>query len=348
MASSVTKGAPLLPEGGAAPVPDDDVVRDAGRRRPLVWIAQYGLIVAFVAMLVAFSLARPQAFPTWDNAIAIVSLAAPLLMLGIVVTIPMIIGDFDLSVTQVTQFAGALALYGMQNHGWSTPLAVVAAVAAGVAFGCLNGILVATTGISAFILTLAVGSVAMGAETAIAGDSLPGTDVPASYLTLARSEIGPIPVSVVIVAACGVALWFFTQHLVWGRSVRAIGGSMAAARLAGINVRATRVLGFVIVGLGAAVAGVLMTSQSGAYYAGAAGGLLLPAYTGVFIGATVGPSGQFNVPGSCFGIIFMATLTTGLTMIDTPAWTNNVISGVVLATAVLLTRLTRSGRTAHA
>ena len=82
-----------------------------------------------------------------------------------------------------------------------------------------------------------------------------------------------------------ILLWFVTEHTVIGRYMAAIGGNPEAARLSGIRVEVVRLIGFVIVGLGAALAGVILTAQAQQYYANAATGYLLPAYAGVFLGA---------------------------------------------------------------
>ena len=84
-----------------------------------------------------------------------------------------------------------------------------------------------------------------------------------------------------------IILWYVTRHSVLGRRMAAVGGNQEAARLSGINVERMRTAGFIIVGIGAAVAAVIITSQAASDYADAATGLLIPAYAGVFLGAAV-------------------------------------------------------------
>jgi ribose transport system permease protein len=127
--------------------------------------------------------------------------------------------------------------------------------------------------------------------------------------------------------------------------MEAVGGNPEAAYLSGVNVRLTRAIGFCVVGLGAALAGIILTSQAASYYSESASGLLLPTYAAVFIGASTLKDGQFHVWGSVVGVLFMATLQTALTTLNQPAWLSNVIQGALLIAAILLTRLGRSLRT---
>jgi hypothetical protein len=96
----------------------------------------------------------------------------------------------------------------------------------------------------------------------------------------------------------------------------AIGGNQEAARLSGIKVEIVRMLGFVIVGLGAALAGIILTSQAQSYYANAATGYLLPAYAGVFLGAATLRANQFHILGTFLGVLFMQTIQTGLIILN--------------------------------
>jgi ribose transport system permease protein len=119
----------------------------------------------------------------------------------------------------------------------------------------------------------------------------------------------------------------------------AIGGNTEAARLAGVRVEHVRVIGFAIVGLGAALAGLVLTSQGGQAYPNAAIGLLLPAYAGCFIGAATLRPGVFHAWGTYFGVLFMATIQTGLIVMNYRAFSTNLIQGTVLILAVLLSRI---------
>ena len=134
-------------------------------------------------------------------------------------------------------------------------------------------------------------------------------------------------------------LWFVTEHTVIGRYMAAIGGNAEAARLSGIRVEIVRMVGFVIVGLGAALAGIILTAQAQQYYANAATGYLLPAYAGVFLGAATLRANQFHILGTFIGVLFMQTIQTGLIIMNYSAYLANIIQGAILIAAVLLSRV---------
>lgn len=124
-----------------------------------------------------------------------------------------------------------------------------------------------------------------------------------------------------------------------GRYMYAVGGNPEAARLAGIDVRRLRLIGFIAVGLSSVVVGILGVAQSGTSIPRQFDGLLLPAYASVFLGASVFKPGKFNVAGTVVGCLFLRTIKVGLLSwgLDT-AWIN-ITQGTILVFAVLLGKL---------
>jgi ribose transport system permease protein len=315
---------------------------DSGGGRRFEWgsaqtLARVGLVGAYAAIVIGFSLARPDSFPTFENFASILDLAAPLILLAVALTLPMIMGDFDLSFAAIAQLAGAVALFTINDVGVAG--AVALALGVGLVVGTINGTLVSWTGISAFILTLGVGSIATGIESAVSGGRNLGLDLPEGYLAIERTKALGLTLPVLIVIGVAIVLWWITRQTVFGRAVHAIGGSPEASYLAGLRVKLTRVIAFAFVGVASGFAGVILTASSASYYPNIAQGLLLPAYAAVFIGAAVGSRGQFNIFGTCFGVLFMSTISAGLTMTSQPEWTTNVIWGALLLGAILMTRL---------
>jgi ribose transport system permease protein len=95
----------------------------------------------------------------------------------------------------------------------------------------------------------------------------------------------------------------------------------------------------VVVGLAAAVVGVLISSQSGAYSPSPGLSFLLPAFAAAFLGSAVFRPGEFNIPGTVIGVLFLGVIQTGLTMLNLETYVINLVQGGVLISAVLLSRL---------
>lgn len=308
-----------------------------GRNRLWARLGRVSILALFLAMVVVFSVLKPKYFPTFDNTKAILDQAAILAVLGAGLTVVLVLGDFDLSFDANAALSGAVAVQVMVHLHAPTGVGILAGVFTGVLIGVANGTLVAFGRAPAFIGTLAMASVAAGIESWLTNDATI-YGVPNSYLNIATDNLVGIPVfiwlSIVVVALVAALL----KQTVYGRHVHAVGSNPAAASAAGIRTREVRWAGFVVLGALAGLAGVMITSQAGGSAPGEQAGLLLPTYTAAFLGASALGTGQFNAIATYFGVVFIGTLSTGLTMLAQPAWEANVITGLVLVGAVLVAR----------
>ena len=302
--------------------------RRSGRETAEMILAKYGVLIAFVVMIVVFSLARSGSFPTWENAKSILTAAAPMFVIAGGLTVILVMQDFDLSFGAMIGLAAGAAVTLMANDGWSWPMALIAALLFGIAAGAVNGFLISYLGGPSFIITLAMGTVLTGVEFALTDQTTIFSGVAQGYTDIGQNSFLGLNNMVWIAAVIEV-----------GRYMYAIGGNPEAARLAGIRTRFLRLLGFVVVGLAAAVVGVLISSQSGAYSPSAGLSFLLPAFAAAFLGSAVFRPGEFNIPGTVIGVLFLGVIQTGLTMLNLETYVINLVQGGVLISAVLLSRL---------
>lgn len=300
-------------------------VRDVAER--------WSLPGAFLAAIVFFSVAKPETFLTLDNARAILDDTSVLAVLAVGVTAVLVIGEFDLSVGFVVGLAAAAGVGAMAFRGWPVWAAVVVALAAGAIAGLANGVAVAYVRIPSFVATLAIGSIAAAGELAITKTSI-FEDIPPSYLDIALTRVGTIPLRAIIAAAVVLLFFVILRATVFGRHASSIGDNPAAAVLAGVSVARVRVAAFLLAGLTAGLAAVLVTSSAGSYYPNPGTGYLLPAYAAAFLGLSLGSGLRFNVLGSYLGVLLLGTVTTGLTMMNQPSWVAALVQGVVLIVAV--------------
>ncbi len=304
-----------------------------------VFASKYGLLVAFFASILAFSLVRSESFPTGRNAESILTLAAPSLIIAVGLTVVLVMQDFDLSFGAMIGLAGGASTAFMVNNGWPWGLAVIVILGFGVAAGILSGYMVAYLGGSSFIITLAMGTVLTGVEFALSNQDTVFSGFPQGYVDIASNEFLGLSNQIWIAAAIGLLIWLLLDRTEIGRYMYAIGGNPEASRLSGIRVNPVRVLGFVIVGVTAAVVGILLTSQSGSYAPNGGIAYLLPAFAAVFLGAAVFRPGEFNIPGTVIGVLFLGVIQTGLIMLDFETYMINLVQGGILITAVLVSRL---------
>jgi ribose transport system permease protein len=312
------------------------------RRLPLsvgVFFQRYGVLIAFLLIIIFFSAEKSSAFPTMDNLRAVLAGAAALTVLAAVLTVPMIMGDFDLSVGYHTQVLGAIVVTLMAFDGYATGSAILVTLAIGAGLGLLLGALIAWSKVSAFVITLGAGILFQGIELRLSGGKTIFDGLSPSFVSLASHKFLGFTLPVWIALATCIALWYVTRHTVLGRYMAAVGGNQEAARLSGVNVERMRTAGFLIVGIGAGVAAIIITSQAASAYPNSASGLLIPAYAGVFLGAAVLRPGEFHIWGTLIGVLFMSVIQNGLTLMNYSASTTDIIQGAVFIGAVLMSRI---------
>jgi len=346
MSTSVSAQTPedAAADSGRTPEPPRSVWQGRIAGLPL---RQVLLVGSFFAICIFFTIAEPDGFLTEENLKNLVNDLPVIGMLAISVTVVLVLGEFDLSVPNVAALCGVIVALLTAHKGFDSGIVVWIAVLLGLlaatAAGTVNGLAVGYGRASAFVVTLAVGSIAAGLELLIQGrielgaTQIARLDLPTSLLELSDTKIWDLELAVVVLLVVAVVVGIVMVHSPWGRHVQAIGGNETAARLAGIAVRRTKVIAFVIAGLLAGVAGMLFTARQG-YFANSMTAFLLPAYAAAFFGAAAVGRRGFSVPATLFGALYLSTLANGLRVMNEPLWVISVVQGGVLFITVLIAR----------
>ena len=188
---------------------------------------------------------------------------------------------------------------------------------------------------NSFIMTLAMATILTGVEYAFTGQAVVFQGVAPGYVHIAANSWLGINNQVWIALVVALVIWILLDATEIGRFMYAIGGNQEAARLSGIRTRTLRVAGFVIVALTAAMVGILLSS-SGSGYTLTPASTCPAAYAGAFLGAACFRPGEFNVPGTVVGVLFLGTIGTGLTLLNLQTYLINLVQGTILIVAVLL------------
>ena len=341
MTEGASRASDLEPRDGAAGAADR---RRAHMDRLSSIVARYGLLLAFGAMILAFSLAKPDAFPTTANAKSILTAAAPALIVAAGLTVPLVMQDFDLSFGAMIGLAGGAAVVLQSQDDWAWGLALLVALGLGLAAGATSGFLVAYLGGSSFIITLAMGTVLVGLEYVFTDQTTIFAGVSQGYIDIGQGEFLGLNNQVWIAAGIAIVLWVLLDQSELGRYMYAIGGNPEAARLSGVRIRRIRLTGFVIVALCAAIVGILLTAQGASSVPNTGTAYLLPAFAAVFLGSAVFRPGEFNIPGTVVGVLFLGVIQTGLTMLQLETFVINLVQGAILIIAVLVSQLGQRAR----
>jgi ribose transport system permease protein len=315
-------------------------------KRPIDWtafISQSGTVLILLASIIFFTI-QDERFLTLGNLRTTLATGAPLMIVALGLTVVLVMGDFDLSISGMFSLGGAIIVVLIVNHGWGWGWAVLAALAFAVVVGLVNGTLIAYLGTSSFITTLATGIVLIGIEFALTdGRFVTGAGkIPDSYRDLGigtpESWVG-FASPVWIAAALALVLWVLLAKTEIGRYMYAIGGNPEAARLSGIPTRRLRTLGFIVVAVVCVIGAMTQTARTASSIPNSGASLLLPAYAATFLGAAMSRRGQFNIPGTVLGVLFLQVIQSGLTFMGYNEDVQNIAQGTILIGAMLLSRL---------
>lgn len=312
---------------------------DARRRDPVAIAKRvrdrYAALIGFAIMVAVFWAMEPDTFGTWENFKAILTQAAPTVILAVGLTVVLTTAAYDLSFTGVIALASIAGVLLMRDSGANAFAAIVVTLLVGAGAGLMAGALVALERASSFIVTLALGTVFSAIAVGLS-DGQNITDMTEGYLNLTLNSVLGIPNAVVIALVVAVAAWALLRFTVFGRQAQSIGSNQHAARLAGIRIAVTRTGAFLVMGVCAAIAAVLLTSSTGGFNPSIGAGLFIPPFVAAFFGMAVLAARRFNVFGTVVGALFIGTLQTGLVIIGTEAWVGNVVVGVALLVILLV------------
>lgn len=302
------------------------------------FLGRYALVFVLAALIVVFSLLRPDTFFTTGNFQSILTTEAVLVILALGVILPLAAGEFDLSVAAVLGFTAGLLAHLTTDLGWSVVPALGLTLVAALAIGAVNGLFVVRFGVNSFITTLGIGTVVGGLALAIFGAETIG-GIPTSFTNPFREELFGLQVPVYLALVLALVIWFFLEHTPGGRHLFFTGEGREAARLAGVRVNRIR-FGALVASAGFAwLAGVVLAAQTGAAQASYGNPFLLPAFAAGFLGATTIKIGRQNAWGTVVAVYLLAVGTTGLQLLGAADWVDDVFNGSALVLGVALARL---------
>jgi ribose transport system permease protein len=305
------------------------------------WI---GLILA--GLIIVFAALEYNSFVSSSNARNIATDAAVLLVLAVGMTYVIITAGIDLSVGAVLVFSGVVAVKLMNavgGNGWGTILlGVVAALGSGLAWGVLNGFLVAKARIPALIVTLGTLGMSLGAALLITG-GVDERDVPLKLIdTIGTGRLfDQVPYLVIIAFAVAIVFGVILAATRFGRNTYAIGSSEEAARRAGIAVDRHLIKVYALAGTLSGLAGFLNVARFSTTTIGGHNTDNLQAIAAVVIGGTSLFGGIGTVLGSVFGVFIPAVLQNGFVITGVQPFWQQVAVGAVLIGAVYLDQLRR-------
>lgn len=241
-----------------------------------------------------------------------------------------LLGHIDLSIPW-TLTAAAMTATAIGGD-----MAVPTALAVGVAVGLVNGIGVAWLRIPSMIFTLGVDTVLRGLMVAQTGGFAPQDTATPLMVFLAKERLLGIPAAIFVWAAVSLAIVVILTRTGFGRAIYATGSREAAAYLSGIRTRWVILGAFVVSGVCAAIAGILLAGYSAKAYQGMGNVYLLPAIAAVVLGGTHILGGRGRYVGTLIGVILIVLLNSVLSIMQMPEAGRQIIYGGVIIAMLLV------------
>ena len=290
---------------------------------------------AAIILLIIFAAFASDVFLTQRNIVNISRqiVTNGFLSLGMLIVIRT--GGIDLSVGSVLAFAGLLAT-GLQAE-MHFSVAILVALAMGVVVGAINGWLIANFNLQPFIVTLATMGSLRGLLYVYADTPRYPADE-AFRALIGGAFLGPVPVNFILFAIAVPIVWFYLEHTVSGRAAYALGVNKEAVRLAGVNVRKHLISAYVICGLFAAIAGVLLASRLGIAQPSVGVGYELDAIAAVVIGGGLLGGGGGTAAGVVGGVLALAVVDNVLNLFNVDSYYQQLLKGLIILVAVLARR----------
>ncbi|MFO1055886.1 MAG: ABC transporter permease [Dongiaceae bacterium] len=330
------------------------------------------LLVLAVILAILMALA-PNAFLGWRTYISVLINYEPQLICALGLTLVIAAGEIDLSFPSVITLSSLIfaAFYRFDNVFWLSWLAdgrspeeikalqaqlcwvgAAAALGVGALAGWINGVLVARVGIPSIIATLATAFIFRGLAVFLAsGRQFALRDFNQTWLwqittgrlfthlfngdVVLRKPDG-LPIQAVIVVALAVLLWFILNRHRFGEALLFIGDNANVARVVGIDVRATRVKLFTLMGALAGLAGMFLTMETENFTTTQGQASLLVVIAAVFIGGTSIFGGSGTIAGSYIGLLIVVMLQIGMVALGLGGDVADMVIGVVFVLAVSL------------
>ena len=248
-------------------------------------------------------------------------------------------GGIDLSVGSVAAAAGVTAVQ-LANLGLPVIVCVLVALLLGVAVGFVNGLVVANTDLPPFIITLSTQITVRGISYILTGGQ-PSQCSNESFNMLGSGSLLGLPIPVLIVIAAMIILFFVMNRTCFGRHVYAVGGNRESARYAGVNVKWVQIRVFLISGLTAALAGVVLAARLYSGQPNVGEGFERDAIAASVLGGTSMGGGVGTLGGTVIGVLIIGVLNNGMNLLRIDTYWQYVVKGVVILGAVYMDYIKR-------
>lgn len=304
-----------------------------------ILLAENTAIITLILLIITLSILSPR-FLSVNNALTIAQQVAEIGLIALPLAFLVMSGSIDLSVGAVASL-GAVTSGLVSSETDNLWLGIAAGLAVGAVTGAINGLLVAYAGLNPLVVTLGFMSVWGGLALFLtSGKTVTG--FPADARALSSFHLGPLSFQMIVLIAAAALAWFVLNRRPFGRQVLATGGNAKAAYLMGVNVRWVHLRLFLVTGVCAALAGILVSMKLQAAAPTMGTGMEFSALTVVLLGGVAFEGGKGKVSGVIAGLFFVGALRNGLVILGVSQFLQTVFVGLTLILAISLDKTIQS------
>ncbi len=302
-----------------------------------------GLLLAILIVVAVVNANLAPAYLSLNNQINLFQLSIEKIIVALAMTFIIINGEIDLSVASVMGLAACVVAV-LFDQGVPMEFAIVIALLTGAICGAFNGFWVAYVGLPSLAVTLA-GMIGFRGVARILIEDRSIGGFPVWFTTLGQQPLlGPFPLSLILFALLFMLAFVVLQYSGVGRLVYIVGHNAAVARYSGIDVPRLKLGLFIVSGLVAALAGVLLAARLGAVRGNTADGFELDIITMVLLGGVSIFGGVGNLAGVGLSILVILNLRNGMSLLNVTGNVQTGVVGMLLILSVLLPNLIQMAR----
>lgn len=301
------------------------------------------LLLAILIVTIIINIAQSPNYLGVGNIVNLFQLHIEKIIVALVMTFIIINGEIDLSVASIMGLS-ACVLARLFELGVPLPIGMLVALLVGALCGAFNGFWVAYVGLPSLAVTLAGLIGYRGAARILIEDRSVG-NFPDWFDRLGQQPlIGPLPLGLIIFFGLLVVAVVILQYSAFGRYVYVIGNNREAARFAGVKVRRVKLTLYILSGIVAALAGLLIAARFGAVRGNTADGFELDIITMVLLGGVSIFGGTGTLTGVGLSILIILNLRNGMGLVNITGNTQTMVIGILLVLSVLIPNLARDAQ----
>lgn len=304
--------------------------------KKILQVREMLIFLIVLSVIIVLSLLTPI-FLTKANIMAVLLGVSIESILAIGMTILMVSGAFDLSIGSILGLSGMVAGLLIRG-GLPVALAIFLAVLVGALLGLINGIIIAKIGVNPFVTTLGMLSIARGLVY-IVTQGQPVVGLPKSFTIIGQGYFLGVQLPIWYMIITVILGDILLRKLRFLRQNYYIGGNEKSALLCGINVDGMKMFNYVLSGVLAAIAGIILTARVGTASVGAGQGVELKVISAVVIGGASLSGGEGTIIGAFLGSLLMQIISNALNLLGISVYWQQLVIGVVLVAAVIIDTL---------